>query len=283
MGKTKSKSTGKGGGGKYSPIDAIVTSAVTTVKRKAVATSAKTAAKRSRRVQEESDEEDDDDDERENREEIESEEEVEDSDGGIGEESQEVPEQVESNFLETQQKDEMAELKARLQDTDVSATSAKRLQKLKKTMNSRVSQFDEVYEAGMEEMKKIERSAAGKELKKQKQSLKAFLESCLTVDVDDSTANLEQAFKSLKSVARETGSTCSKFADRDLAATAEMLAASRETIAARPKRVAHSAREIGHQVTEELNGMAERTQEQLDARAFLKDHFKTMAKYGANA
>jgi hypothetical protein len=41
---------------------------------------------------------------------------------------------------------------------------AKRLQKLKKTMNSRVSQFDDVYEAGMEEMKKIERSAAGKEL-----------------------------------------------------------------------------------------------------------------------
>lgn len=25
------------------------------------------------------------------------------------------------------------------------------------------------------------------------------------------------------------------------------------------------------------------SQEQLDARAFLKDHFKTMAKYGANA
>lgn len=41
-----------------------------------------------------------------NREEIKSEEEVGDSDGGMGEGSQEVPEQVESNFLETQQKDE---------------------------------------------------------------------------------------------------------------------------------------------------------------------------------
>lgn len=69
-------------------------------------TSAKTAVKRSRRVQEESDEEDDEDDEKENREDIESEEEVEDYDGGMGEGSQEVPEQVESNFLETQQKDE---------------------------------------------------------------------------------------------------------------------------------------------------------------------------------
>lgn len=81
--------------------------ATTTVKRKAVATSAKIAAKRSRRVQEESEEEDDDDmSEKENREEIESAEEVEDRDEGMAEESQEVPEAVEFNFLETQQKDE---------------------------------------------------------------------------------------------------------------------------------------------------------------------------------
>ncbi|KAI5454495.1 hypothetical protein NCC49_003394 [Naganishia albida] len=266
MGKTKNKSSiGK------------KTSAATTVKRKAVATSAKIAAKRSRRVQEESEEEDDDDmSEKENREEIESAEEVEDRDEGMAEESQEVPEAVEFNFLETQQKDEMAELKARLQ--------AKRMQKLKKTMHSRVSQFDDVYEAGMEEMRKIERSAAGQELKKQKQSLKAFLESCIVEpDVDDSTVKLEQALKSFKSVARETGSTCSKFAGRDLAETAEMLAVSRDIIASRPKRIAQSARQIGDLVTEELNAMAEKTKVELDARTFLKEHFKIMAKYGANA
>jgi hypothetical protein len=48
--------------------------------------------------------------------------------------------------------------------TDGFVTAAKRLQKLKKTMNSRVSQFDDFYEAGVEEITKAEQSAAARAL-----------------------------------------------------------------------------------------------------------------------
>lgn len=41
---------------------------------------------------------------------------------------------------------------------------AKRLQKLKKTMNSRVSQFDDMFAESMGEIEKVESSSAAKEL-----------------------------------------------------------------------------------------------------------------------
>ncbi|KAJ9109123.1 hypothetical protein QFC21_000451 [Naganishia friedmannii] len=288
MARSTSKNTGKGRGNSKASKK---TSASTAPKRKAVQPSKSTKA-RSKCAREKSV---DSDGELGEEEEIESAQEMdEEEEDETVEQSQEALEQVEPNFLETQQKDEMAELKARLE--------AKRMQKLRKTMNARVAQFDDIFEEAMGDIKKAENSTAAKDLRKKKQVFEDFITQSLEFQDAVQPENLEDIVDELKATSKEVGSVCRKFANKELTGFEDTLVETHEIsewksnhqafttaddqkfappVAARPKRLAQAARDFRTQVAEEFNAIAEKTKTQLDAKKFMKAHFTALAKHSA--
>ncbi|KAJ9109717.1 hypothetical protein QFC19_001947 [Naganishia cerealis] len=272
MARTTSKSTSKGGGATKASKH---TSASTAQKRKTVpiAKSAKARIKAPKAKISKSDKSEQEE-EMETAEEIEGASEEEDD---MAEQSQEALEQVEPNFLETQQKDEMAELKARLE--------AKRMQKLKKTMNARVAQFDVIFTEAMEEVKQqANNSSAAKELQVMVQSCEgvtlAFISQNMQLQETSQEEDPEEVVDGLRMASKEVGSVCRRFAVKDLAMFKDTLAGTDETsesiqltspttasdgqhldpsVAARPKILALSARNVRNQVTEEFSAIAEKT------------------------
>ncbi|KAJ9128162.1 hypothetical protein QFC24_000454 [Naganishia onofrii] len=254
------------------------TSASTAPKRKTVqpSRSSKSRAKVMREQSVDSDDELDEAEEVESVQEERDEAEEEDEEDGRVEQSQEAPEQVEPNFLETQQKDErvpMAELKARLE--------AKRMQKLRKTMNARVVQFNDIFAEAVEDLKKAKNEKVAKDLHKEKQVFEDFVMRSIEFQDASQSVNVEDVLDEFKATSREVGSIIRKFANKELAGFEDTLIGTYEIIATRPKRFTQATRDFHNHLTEELSVIASKTKNQRDAKKFMKAHFSALAKCSA--
>ncbi|KAJ9125465.1 hypothetical protein QFC22_000426 [Naganishia vaughanmartiniae] len=268
MARSASKNPSKGG--RTSKASKKI-SASTAQKRKALQPSRSTKS-RSKGAREQSENSDEELDEEEEKESVQEMDEVEEEDEMV-EQSQEALEQVETNFLETQQKDEMAELKARLE--------AKRMEKLKKSMTARVAQFDDIFEVVMGDVKKAENSAAAKDLRMKKQVYGNFIKQNMEFQNTSQLENVDDVLDQFKNTSKEVGLVCRKFVSKDIVVFEDTSVKTHEIIAARPKRFAQAARDFHTQVAEELSTIAEKTKNQLDAKKFMKAHFTALAKYSA--